>query len=123
MVSPVVSGDDQEALEVAVGHLPDTPLPWEPGNSAVAAHRDSFFRPLKDIRVGDRLTMQTTRGDFEYEVRDTKIVEPSDLWSRRSTPMRSRSSPLSVQLHRFGAAAIHCPRRPDGRYAGDGSVL
>ena len=77
--TPVVSGDDEESLEIAVGHLPDTPLPWESGNAAVAAHRDGLFRPLKDVRKGDRVIVRTTRGDLEYEVRAMKVVRPTDL--------------------------------------------
>jgi sortase A len=79
ITTPVVSGDDDEALEIAVGHLPDTPLPWEPGNSAVAAHRDGIFRPLENVRKGDRVIVRTTRGDFEYQVQNTQIVPPTDL--------------------------------------------
>ena len=77
--SPVLSGDGSEALDVAVGHLPDTPAPWEGGNSAFAAHRDGLFRPLKDIRVGDDVRVRSAHGDFVYRVRQTKIVMPDDL--------------------------------------------
>jgi sortase A len=45
--TPVIEGDDDRTLQRAVGHLPDTPLPWEAGNSAIAGHRDGLFRPLK----------------------------------------------------------------------------
>jgi hypothetical protein len=41
----VLEGDDDRTLRVAVGHLPDTALPWEDGNMAFAGHRDTFFRP------------------------------------------------------------------------------
>jgi sortase A len=77
--TPVLAGDDKQALELGIGHLPDTPRPWEPGNSAVAAHRDTVFRPLKDVRIGDLITLRTLHGDFEYQVRQTKIVQPTDL--------------------------------------------
>src|SRR5262245_14791623 len=53
MSAAVAEGDDDSTLGKAVGHLPDTPLPWQGrGNVAFAAHRDGLFRPLKDIRVG-----------------------------------------------------------------------
>ena len=42
--TPVLPGDDSGTLEIAVGHLPDTPQPWENGNSAIAAHRDGLFQ-------------------------------------------------------------------------------
>jgi LPXTG-site transpeptidase (sortase) family protein len=75
----VLSGDDQATLDLAAGHLPDTPKPWEAGNSAVAAHRDGLFRPLRKVRVGDEVRVQTEHGDFSYRVRETKIVSPDDL--------------------------------------------
>ena len=77
--SPVLSGDDASVLDVAVGHLPDTPLPGRGGNSAFAAHRDGLFRPLKNIRAGDEVRVRTREGDFVYRVRGTKIVQPDDL--------------------------------------------
>jgi len=77
--TPVLSGDDDATLDVAVGHLPDTPKPWESGNSAFAAHRDGLFRPLRNIRVGDEVRVRTLEGHFTYRVRETKIVLPTDL--------------------------------------------
>jgi LPXTG-site transpeptidase (sortase) family protein len=77
--SPVVSGDDSDVLDVAIGHLPDTPKPWEPGNSALSAHRDGLFRSLRRVRVGDTVRVRSQHGDFVYTVRETKIVEPDDL--------------------------------------------
>lgn len=50
------------------------------GNSALAAHRDTFFRSLKDIRVGDNLRISTIHGDLEYRVRETLVVGPDDIW-------------------------------------------
>jgi sortase A len=76
---PIMSGDDEATLDVAVGHLPDTPKPWEAGNSALAAHRDGLFRPLRNIRVGDDVRVRTEFGDFSYRVRETKIVMPDDV--------------------------------------------
>jgi sortase A len=78
--TPVVQGDDDLTLSKAVGHLPDTPLPWQKGNSAVAAHRDTLFRPLKDIAVGDKVVLRTPTGDLRYRVTHTSIVNPDDVW-------------------------------------------
>jgi sortase A len=76
----VVEGDDDAVLDRAIGHLPDTPLPWHEGNSALAAHRDAIFRPLKGVRLGDVLRLETPHGDFDYRVRDTLIVKPDEVW-------------------------------------------
>src|SRR5262245_37752192 len=75
----VVDGDDDATLKRAAGHLPETPLPWEFGNSAVAGHRDSFFRPLSSIKLNDRLRLITPHGAFHYAVSKLRIVQPDDL--------------------------------------------
>ena len=55
----VAEGDSEAVLAAAIGHLSDTPMPWERGNSVLAGHRDGVFRPLKDVRVGDVLRLVT----------------------------------------------------------------
>ena len=75
----VLEGDDSRTLQLAAGHLPDTPMPWDAGNSAVAGHRDTFFRALADLRVGDELSLATARGTFAYRVRRLRIVSPDDV--------------------------------------------
>jgi sortase A len=75
----VVEGDDSKSLKLSAGHLPDTPLPWQPGNSAIAAHRDGRFRALRTIKVGDEVFLRTSRGELKYKVRELSIVEPDDL--------------------------------------------
>ena len=79
LTTPVVEGDDDRTLRRAVGHLPDTPLPWENGNSALAGHRDGLFRPLKDVKIGDEIRFRTTRDEYRYRVTKTSIVLPDDL--------------------------------------------
>lgn len=76
----VAHGDDDGTLKVAIGHLPDTPLPWQAGNTGLAGHRDGFFRPLKDIKENDELRFVTPHGEFRYRVRHTNIVRPEDVW-------------------------------------------
>ena len=78
--SVVLEGDDARTLGRAAGHLPDTPLPGRPGNAAIAAHRDTFFRPLRHIRVGDVVRVMTAEADHEYVVRETRVVRPEDVW-------------------------------------------
>jgi sortase A len=79
MSTPVIQGDDDGTLKRAVGHLPDTPLPWENGNSAIAGHRDGLFRPLKDVKVGDEIRFRTPREEIRYRVTRTSIVLPEDV--------------------------------------------
>jgi sortase A len=75
----VAQGDSAKVLRRAVGHLRETPLPGEPGNVALAGHRDGFFRPLRNIRAGDAISLNTLDGEFVYQVESTEVVMPSDV--------------------------------------------
>ncbi len=75
----VLEGDDPDILNVAAGHIPGTSLPGEPGNTGIAAHRDSFFRPLRNIRKGDTIRLVTTRQTYTYSVDSIQIVPPTDV--------------------------------------------
>ena len=82
----VMEGDDENTLNVAVGHLPDTPLPWQDGNAALAGHRDTFFRPLRRVQAGDDIRLVTPRGTFQYRATRQMVVEPHELWVLDSSP-------------------------------------
>jgi sortase A len=73
-------GEDADVLAGAVGYLPETPFPWQHGNSTFAAHRDRIFRPLAGIRLGDEIRLATRHGDFRYLVSHTLIVNERDVW-------------------------------------------
>jgi sortase A len=75
----VVQGDSNDVLSHAVGHIPGTPLPGQPGNVALAGHRDTIFRPLRKITAGDVIELRTDAGAIRYRVSSTKIVPPSDV--------------------------------------------
>ena len=72
-------GTDAATLRRAVGHVPRTALPGERGNAAFAGHRDTFFRKLRDVRRGDDILITTSRGRHRYVVRETRVVQPSDV--------------------------------------------
>ena len=76
----VAEGDDEKTLRKAVGHLPETPLPWHRrGNVALAAHRDGLFRQLEHIRTDDEVLIVTRHGEYHYRVKRTRIVQPDDV--------------------------------------------
>jgi sortase A len=79
-------GADASTLRRAVGHVPATAFPGDRGNAAFAGHRDTFFRNLRGIRTGDRIVVTTSEGRHEYIVRDTRIVQPSDVSVLDPTP-------------------------------------
>jgi sortase A len=84
----IAEGDDDKTLGKAVGHLPDTPLPWDrAGNVGLAAHRDGLFRRLEKIRLNDDVRLITPRGEYHYRVSRTHIVDPDDVWVLASTPI------------------------------------
>jgi len=75
----IVQGDSEKLLRRSVGHLPGTALPGEPGNIALAGHRDGLFRPLRDVRPGDTITLRTPDHDFQYQVEWTAVVPPTAM--------------------------------------------
>jgi sortase A len=80
----VREGVSNKTLSTAVGHVPSTALPGQVGNFAIAAHRDTLFRALKDIKKDDLVTFKSQEGTYTYEVVATKIVKPSDVTVLRS---------------------------------------
>jgi sortase A len=77
---PIFDGDGELALTLGAGHLPDTaPLDGD-GNAAIAGHRDGFFRVLRSVAVGDRLTIETAGALRQYRITDQWVVAPEDVW-------------------------------------------
>jgi len=74
----VVQGDSIADLRRAVGHLSNSAMPGEWGNVALAGHRDTFFRPLRDVRLGDEIRFQTRERSFVYVVKSIEVVAPTD---------------------------------------------
>lgn len=75
----VIEGVNSKTLQRAAGHIPGTALPGEPGNVGISAHRDTFFRPLRNIKGNDVITVTTPNGEYQYRVVSTQIVKPSDV--------------------------------------------
>ncbi len=75
----VVEGVDGGDLRRAAGHIPGTALPGEAGNVGIAAHRDTFFRPLRAIQRNDTITVSTLQGVYRYRVVSMKVVGPEDI--------------------------------------------
>lgn len=75
----VAEGTEKPTLGHAAGHIVGTGFPGEIGNIGIAAHRDTFFRPLRNIQRDDIITLTTLRGEYRYRVVSTKIVDPYDI--------------------------------------------
>lgn len=79
----VVEGTGTADLRLGPGHYPGTPLPGQPGNSAIAGHRTTYLRPfynLNEMAKGDPIFVTTTQGRFEYDVTQAPFpVSPNDV--------------------------------------------
>lgn len=73
----VLEGTTSAILRRGVGHIPSTELPGEGGNVGLAAHRDTFFRALRDVAPGQEVVFETLWGERRYEVVSTRVVDPT----------------------------------------------
>jgi sortase A len=107
MVATVLEGSDEATLRRAAGHLEDTPLPGQPGNIGIAGHRDTIFRPLRGVQVGDPLDLTTRDHVYHFRVATTKIVEPDEV-----SVLDPTSEPTLTLVTCYPFAFIgHAPRR------------
>jgi sortase A len=75
----VVEGSDRKALALGPGHMTNTALPGDLGNTVITAHRDTFFRHLYDLRTGDVVTVRRDGESFTYEVTGKRVVAANDM--------------------------------------------
>ena len=83
---PVYDGTTDAVLDLAAGRIEETALPGTPGNVGIAAHRDGFFRVLKDIKEGDALVLDTPASTEHYRVEWIRITTPEDVSVIDPTP-------------------------------------
>jgi sortase A len=76
----VLNGADTASLRRGAGWIRRTATPGAPGNMGIAGHRDTHFRPLEQVRKGDRIDLTTVGGRrFQYQVAWIAVVDPSQL--------------------------------------------
>jgi len=103
----VLEGSDDEILNRAAGHIEDTAFPGERGNIGIAGHRDTIFRPLRRLRVGDALNLSTSDRVYRYRISKTMIVAPEDVYVLDPT---TRPSLTLVTCYPFDFIG-HAPKR------------
>ena len=86
---PVWTGIDELTLNQGLGRVPGTARVGQPGNLAIAGHRDGFFRVLKDVVTGDEVELETPDGEERYVVERISITEPGDI-----SPLDDSTEPL-----------------------------
>jgi len=100
----ILEGASRRTLALAVGHIPGTALPGAKGNAAIAGHRDTFFRALKDIRPGDKILVTTLEGFFEYQVKACNVVGPRDTRVLEDTAEPALTLVTCYPFHYLGPA-------------------
>jgi sortase A len=85
----VVQGVGLGDLRKGPGHYPETPLPGEQGNAAIAGHRTTYgapFNRLGELVDGDEILVTTLKGSFTYTVAKVHVVKPSQVEVLNPTP-------------------------------------
>ncbi len=101
----VVEGVGLADLHKGPGHYPQTPMPGEKGNAAIAGHRTTYGAPfyrLNELKPGDDIYITTRQGKFHYTVSETKIVSPNAVSVLDPTPDNRLT--LTTCNPRFSAA-------------------
>ena len=102
----VVEGITPTALRAGAGHYPQTPLPCEKGNVAIAGHRTTYGKPFADLdqmKAGDQVELDTPVGGCVYQLkRGPYIVDKSDTSVLNSTPDQTLTL---TSCHPKGSAA------------------
>lgn len=107
LVVPVFEGTSELNLNRGAGRIEGTARLGEAGNVGIAAHRDGFFRALKDVRVGDLLLLERLTATDRYRVVSTTIVDPSEVSVLAPTTTQSATLVTCYPFYYVGSA----PRR------------
>lgn len=82
---PIIEGTDEDELERGVGHYSTTVFPGQHDQILLSGHRDTVFRSLGELEIGDIFLVSMPYGEFTYEITDSKIVDADDTTVIRST--------------------------------------
>ena len=104
---PVYSTNTELVMDRGAGIIDGMSYPHEPGNIGISGHRDGYFRVLKDIQVGDRLTLQTLEGEKHFTINATTIVPIVDKTLLRDTDEQTVTLVTCYPFYFVG----HAPKR------------
>jgi sortase A len=100
----ILEGTKSRTLRLGVGHIKGTAIPGRQGNSAIAGHRDIFFRSLKEIRADDEIQLETEDGSTRYLVDWARVVAPEDISVLDSTSESALTLVTCYPFYFIGAA-------------------
>lgn len=102
---PVYEGTSDAILNRGAGRISATAtIDSTTGNVGIAAHRDGFFRPLKDIEVGDAVLLDTAAATRRYRVTRLAVVDPSNVGVLDPTPVSTITLVTCYPFYHVGAA-------------------
>lgn len=104
MEVPVLEGTDKVTLNRGVGRIAGTALPGVGGNIGIAGHRDSFFRPLRKVRTGDKIELLTRLGKQTYRVDQIAVTNPKDVSVLQPRPAPSLTLVTCYPFYYIGSA-------------------
>ena len=117
LATRVLEGSDARILGLAVGHIPGTALPGPSGNTGLAGHRDTYFRSLRRIKVGDEIRLTTVAGTFKYRVVSLHVVLPTAIEVLNDTQQPTLTLVTCYPFDFIGAAPqrliVHAEMVPD----------
>jgi sortase A len=104
LVVPVYEGTSETNLNRGAGRIEGTARIGDEGNLGIAAHRDGFFRVLKDVRLGDSLAIERLTGTEQYRVVSIDIVDPSEVSVLAATSTRTVTLVTCFPFYHVGSA-------------------
>ena len=117
LATRVLEGSNASTLRLAVGHIPGTALPGPSGNVGLAGHRDTFFSPLRKIKVGDDIRLTTVAGTFKYRVISLRVVLPDAIEVLNDTQLPTLTLVTCYPFDFIGTAPqrliVHAEMVPD----------
>ncbi|MBX5461450.1 MAG: class D sortase [Steroidobacteraceae bacterium] len=115
---PVFEGTGEANLNRGAGRIEGTAPPGTSGNVGIAAHRDGFFRALKDVAVGQSLVLETPSRTMRYRIVEARVVEPTEISVLAPTPRPTVTLVTCYPFYFVGAAPDRFVVRAEAQEAG-----
>ena len=100
----VLEGADKSELRRGPGHLAQTALPGSRGNCVIAGHRDTQFRILQNVKIGEDISVEIEGRTFVYRVADRHVVSPTDTHPLKPTATSSLTLVTCYPFYYVGPA-------------------
>jgi sortase A len=104
--SVIEEGTDSKTLLLAVGHMSGTALPGADGNVVLTAHRDTFFRKLGRLQLGDMINIASVKNSYRYRVESMSVVSPSDVYVTKASTGKTLTLITCFPFHYIGPAPM-----------------